>query len=77
MSQSDQANAEFYSSPCAIAQLVGNFTMALDLWVGSPTLDDGIEITYNSLNNLHLAPVTDVEMNQFWDTLPREFGGLM
>jgi hypothetical protein len=57
--------------------LVGNFALALDLWVFSPTFDDGNDTTQNSLDNIDLALITDDEMNGFWDTLPREFGGLM
>lgn len=60
-----------------VAQLTGNFSLAMDLWDDTtvsdvpPTTDD------DSAIGLFLTEVTDEEMNQFWDTLPKEFGGLI
>ena len=69
---------EFTSDPaCAMAQLVGNFAMALDLWVDSSSIDGEINNIDNSLDSLYLVLITDDEMNKFCDTLPRDFGGLV
>ena len=60
-----------------MTHLVGNFAMALDLWVDSSSLDGEMNSIDNSLNSLYLVSITDDEMNRFWDTLPRDFGGLV
>lgn len=58
-------------------QLTGNFSLAMDLWNDAPVLDHQPRIDDHSCEDLFLVEVTDEEMNKFWDTLPKEFGGLL
>lgn len=63
-------------SQSTMMQLTGQFSVVMDLWTDFPTLD--VEsIDDDELDDILLAEVTDEEMNKFWDTLPKEYGGLM
>ena len=59
-----------------VAQLTGNFCLAMDIWGDIPMLSSQ-SIHENSLMIDPWLGVTDEEMNKFWDTLPKEHGGLM
>ena len=59
-----------------MVQLTGQFSVVMNLWTDFPTLD-GESIDDDEFGDLILTEVTDDEMNKFWDTLPKEFGGLM
>ena len=63
-------------SHSTITQLTGNFCMAMDLWTDCPNLG-GESIKNSPLGDVILVEVTDEEMNKFWDTLPKKYGGLM
>ena len=58
-------------------QLTGNFSVAMDLWTDESDLNLQSKNDDKSASDLFLVEVTDEEMNKFWDTLPKEFGGLM
>ena len=60
-----------------VSQLTGNFSLAMDLWDEAMVSDVPPTTDNDSAFDLILVEVTDEEMNKFWDTLPKEFGGLM
>lgn len=63
-------------SSSMMLQLTGQFSVAMDLWTDFPSPD--IEsINDNVLVDIIWGGVTDEEMNKFWDTLPKKYGGLM
>ena len=58
-----------------IAHLTGTFSTATDLESDIPKFEVN-HVIGDSLFQMSYE-VTDEEMNKFWDTLPKEVGGLM
>ena len=71
----DQSSSTVFDS--TVSQLTGNFSLAMDLWDEAMVSDVPPTTVNDSAFDLILFEVTDEEMNKFWDTLPKEFGGLM
>ncbi|CAF1429931.1 unnamed protein product [Adineta ricciae] len=71
-------NMEFSShADPAMAQLAGKFSLSMDLWSNTAVDDFQSTVDDDSCDGIFLVEVTDEEMNKFWDTLPKEFGGFM
>lgn len=63
-------------SQSTMMHLTGKFSVAMDLWTDIPSLNVEL-ITKSAVSDVIWDGVTDEEMNRFWDTLPKKYGGLM